>query len=172
MGDLNRYYTSSQSGPESNSKTCGRHSCQSSYLCWSLYNSDWYLEGWVCACVYLPNPFPRSGCDTRTKYFSGVQLVWIQSSASLRLDTLLELKNLVYLTISPLLAQKEMDSCLSKSICVIETQKASCRIWTMLADSILYNNNRFAKWAAGFVCGTRTYHSFYCFHLWTGKSSR
>ena len=99
-------------------------------------------------CVYLPNPSVM-GRVWHSQFSSGVKLVGIQCSFSLT-RCLTNYKKKSSLTHYLLIArEKRIDGFIpfSKTLARRETQTASSRIWTLVEDSISYNDNRYATCA-------------------------
>ena len=81
----------------------------------------------------------------RKKFLSGVKLVWIQSFLSSRLVAKQKAKNPASFDIFPSLEGEWTDSCLSPKVLLRrETQTASSRIWTRIADIISNDDSRYA----------------------------
>ena len=119
-----------------------------------------FLKIFVFETIYLPYLFPGSRMWHVGQFFSGVQLVWIQSFPSSRLVALPKLKNPVSFILSVTERRRDWFMPFPRALVQREIQIALSRIWTQFTNSISYDNNHYIKSTSSFLKVLNSFSSY------------
>ena len=96
--------------------------------------------------IYLPNP-SALGHVTRSQFWSGGHLVWIQSFLSTILVAILRLKG----SVCSFIYHIRTDEFIHFQRALVQSERQTVSFWSLVTDSLSFNNNRYDKFTLFFV---------------------